>query len=95
MIDRSDEPRDDESRGFFVGQNRACRTGEFFKGWRRKSGLVTLTNGSSNGDGLDEECLTVDIHLTESAGSLCLATATLSQSGESQSRTPTGGITRP
>ena len=42
MIDRNDEPRDDESRGSFVGKNRACSVGEFFKGWRRKAGLVTL-----------------------------------------------------
>ncbi len=42
MIDSNDEPRDDESRGSFVGKDRACRVGEFFKGWRRKAGLVTL-----------------------------------------------------
>ena len=42
MIDRNDEPRDDESRGSFVGKNRVCSVGEFFKGWRRKAGLVTL-----------------------------------------------------
>ena len=42
MIDRNDKPRDDESRGSFVGKNRACHVGEFFKGWRRKAGLVTL-----------------------------------------------------
>lgn len=42
MIDRNDELRDDESRGSFVGKNRACSVGEFCKGWRRKVGLVTL-----------------------------------------------------
>ena len=43
MIDRNEEPRDDESRGSFVGKNRACSVSDFFKGWRRKAGLVTLT----------------------------------------------------
>ncbi len=42
MIDRDDEPRDVESRGSFIDKNRACSVGEFFKGWRRKAGLVTL-----------------------------------------------------
>ena len=42
MIDRNDEPRDDESRGSFVGQNRACSVGEFFKDKRRSDGLVLL-----------------------------------------------------
>ena len=42
MIDRNDKPRDDESRGSFVGKNRACSVGEFFNGWQRKAGLALL-----------------------------------------------------